>query len=221
MEKRKAKRQAKRLRVRFGDSRREGFPFTGLTNDVSSTGMFVMTSHGQRPGTRLHFEVSLPDQRPLFVEGVVARQVLVPPELRTVVRTGMGVRFLAGPELFGEIVPALKSTAPALPKEDPFFLTFKTEAEWKRAWETDFKLGAASVVMDERVPPDTIVTLTLNLAFAKKQLICEARVVRQELWFDGRTNHALTFMEPAETVATLQATFAKNDTPTSPQRSST
>ena len=31
----------------------------------------------------------------------------------------------------------------------------------------------------------------------------KARVVRQELWFDGRTNHALAFMEPKETVASL------------------
>jgi hypothetical protein len=178
--------------------------------------MFVMTSHGQRPGARLHFEVSLPDQRPLYVEGVVARQVLVPPELRTVVRTGMGVRFLAGPELFGEIVPAMKAVA-VKPPEDPFFITFKTEAEWKAAWERDFRLGSAQVITEERVPPNTIVTLTLNLPFAKKQVICEARVLRQELWFDGRTNHALTFMEPQETVATLQATLPKNDTPATSQ----
>jgi hypothetical protein len=201
MEKRKAKRHARRLRVRFGDSKIEGFPFGGLTNDVSSTGMFVVTSHSSAPGSRLHFEVLLADQRPIYLEGVVARRVLVPPELRTVVRTGIGVRFLGGLELMGEFVPTTRSASPI--KADPFKLTFKTPSEWKAAFEQDFKLGSANVVSAERVAPNTIVTLTIDLPFLKKQVVCEARVVRQELWFDGRTNHALAFMEPTETVASL------------------
>lgn len=201
MEKRKAKRHARRLRVRFGDSKAEGFPFGGLTNDVSSTGMFVVTSHSSAPGSRLHFEVLLADQRPLYLEGVVARRVLVPPELRSVVRTGIGVRFLGGPELMGEFVPTMRSASPI--KSDPFKLTFRTPSEWKAAFEQDFRLGSANVVSEERVAPNTIVTLTLDLPFLKKQVVCEARVVRQELWFDGRTNHALAFMEPKETVASL------------------
>ena len=92
----------------------------GLTNDVSATGLFVVTSQKPKPGTRLHLEVTMPGELPLFLEGVVMRQVLVPPELRQVVKSGFGIRYLLGSELMAELVPAMTSPV----KEDPFLLTF-------------------------------------------------------------------------------------------------
>lgn len=128
-EKRKSKRHGRRLKVRFGESNVGGFPHSGLTNDVSTTGLFVVTGQTPKPGTRLHLEVMLQNEKPLYVEGVVARLVLVPPELRLIMKAGVGVRYLLGHELLSELSPALSPPK----KDDPFTLTFDDEASWRAA----------------------------------------------------------------------------------------
>lgn len=211
MEKRKAKRHARRLRVRFGGRGEEGFLHSGLTHDISASGMFVVTGHGVKPGERVHCEVSLPTGRALFVEGLVARQVIVPPELRAVVRSGFGVRFLSGADLLGELVP---SQAPSLSvQEDPFCLAFHTEPEWRAMFEQHIRRGGAYVWTDEAVERDSVVTVTFDLRFLKRQHSFEGRVIRQEPWPDGRTMHAVAFLEPAAVVAALQQGFGPAGAP--------
>lgn len=137
-EKRTARRLARRLKVRFGEKERGGFTGTGLTYDISSTGMFVSTNAvaAIAPGTRLHLEVTTPENHAVYFEGVVARQVVVPPELRAVIKAGFGLRFLTGSDLVSELVPAAQ-----VPGQ--LRLTYETVAALRDAWERELKRGGA------------------------------------------------------------------------------
>jgi hypothetical protein len=202
-EKRRSKRHARRLKVRFGEKTTHEFPHSGLTNDVSATGLFVVSSHNPKAGTRLHLDITLPGELPLFVEGVVARQVLVPPELRTVVKAGFGVRYLLGAELMAELVPAMTT----LIKDDPFTLTFTDEAAWHAAVEKEFKRGGAFVWTHKTVAQNTIITVTFDLRFLGRQLAFEARVVHTMPGPDGRIGVALMFVDPIGAAAALSSTM--------------
>lgn len=202
-EKRRSKRHARRLRVKFGEKGTAVFPHSGLTNDVSATGLFVVSSHNPRPGTRLHLEVTMPGELPLFIEGVVARQVIVPPELRQVVKSGFGIRFLLGAELMAELVPAMSTPV----KDDPFCLTFVDEPTWRAAVEKEFKRGGAFVWTHKAVAQNTIITVTFDLRFLNRQLAFEARVVHTLPSADGRYGVALMFVDPAGAAAALSSTI--------------
>lgn len=201
-EKRKAKRHSRRLKVRFGEAGSSGFPHSGLTNDVSSSGIFVVTSQTPNPGTRLHLEVTLHGERPLYMEGVVARLVKVPPELRQVVKAGFGVRYLHGAELMHEMVPATQA-----PKsDDPFVLTFDDEDTWKAALEKEFKRGGAFVWCPKPVAPNSVVQLTIDLRYLGKRYQFDARVVHVMPGPDGKHGVALMFLENAMATQTLAKT---------------
>jgi hypothetical protein len=204
MEKRKSKRHSRRLKVKFGE-KGAGFPHSGLTNDVSATGIFVVTSQRPRPGTRLHLEVTLPGELPLFVEGVVMRQVLVPPELRQVVRAGFGIRYLVGAEFMAELVPAI--TTPV--KEDPFLLAYSDEAEWRGAVENEFNRGGLFLWTKNPVPQNLIVTVTFDLVFLRRQLAFEARVVHTNQGADGRYGVAMMFVDAPGAMASLSSTLGQ------------
>ena len=67
MEKRKNRRHAKRLRVRFGEA---DFTQQGFSSDVSATGMFVQTLSIPKLGTRLQpEEIMGPDARVVLFAG--------------------------------------------------------------------------------------------------------------------------------------------------------
>jgi hypothetical protein len=203
MEKRRARRHARRLKVRYGE-KGKGFNHIGLTSDVSATGMFVLANSSPKPGTRVHLEVTLPGEVQLFVEAVVARQVLVPPELRQVVKSGFGVRFLTGTELMAELVPPLREPAK---KGDPFTLAFDDPATWKAAWEREYSRGGAFVWSDTPVPANSTVMLTFDLKFLGRTLAFEARVVHVAPGADGRHGVALMFSDVAGATAALRATL--------------
>lgn len=203
MEKRRSKRHARRLKVRFGDATVAGFPYSGFTNDVSSTGLFIVAGHSLTPGTRVHAEVTLPGERPLYIEAVVTRQAVVPPELRQVVRSGFGARFLTGVELMAELVPAL--AAPK--KDDPFLLTYADAEALRGAMERELKRGGVFLWSPKAVPQNTIVTLVFDLKFADKQLAFEARVVHTTPANDGRFGVALMFVDAGAAVTSLSSTL--------------
>jgi hypothetical protein len=202
-EKRRSKRHARRLKVKFGEKGTAVFPHTGLTNDVSATGLFVVSSHNPKPGMRLHLEVTLPGELPLFMEGVVARQVNVPPELRQVVKSGFGVRYLMGSELMAELVPAMSNPV----KDDPFTVTFTDDTAWRAAVEKEFRRGGAFVWTQRTVAQNTIITVTFDLRFLGRQLAFEARVVHTMPGADGRFGVALMFVDPVGAAAALDATL--------------
>lgn len=202
-EKRRSKRHPKRLKVLFGDKSTNGFPLSGLTNDVSSTGLFVVSSHNPKPGTRLHLQVILQGESPLFMEGIVTRQVHVPPELRQVVRSGFGVRFLQGAELVAELAPTIASTK----KTDPFWLEFNEPEAWRQAAEKEYKRGGVFVWSPEAAPQNAIITVTFDLRFQGRQLAFQARVVHVMPGPDGRFGVALMFLDPVAAAAALSGTL--------------
>ncbi|MFO0601480.1 MAG: PilZ domain-containing protein [Myxococcaceae bacterium] len=204
-EKRRSKRHSRRLKVRFGDAGSNAFPHNGLTNDVSSTGIFVVTGTNQKPGTRLHLEVMMTGEQPLFIEGVVARQVIVPPELRQVVRAGFGLRYLTGTELMAELVPALQGPK----KDDPFTVVFDDESTWREAFEKEFRRGGCFVWSPKPQAPNSIVTLTIELRYSGRTLAFEARVVHVMPGPDGRHGVALMFVDAAGVAASLASTLGQ------------
>lgn len=202
-EKRRAKRHARRLKVRFGEAGTAGFTSSGLTNDVSATGLFVVTSTSPKPGTRVHLEVMMQGERPLYLEGVVSRQVIVPPELRQVVRSGFGVRFLQGAELMAELVPA----AQLAKQDDPFALSYGDAAAWRDAWDKELKRGGCFVWSPRPLASNSLVRLSIRLEHLDRSLEFEARVVHAMPGADGRHGIALMFVDPVAALTALSATL--------------
>ena len=92
----------KRLALRFGSP---GGPLDGVafTADVSPMGLFAVTSNLPKVGEHLIFEIQLPDQS-LRLEGWVAWSKTVPVQLRSVEKTGFGVRLDLPPEAWFNFV---------------------------------------------------------------------------------------------------------------------
>lgn len=192
MEKRRHRRYSRRFRVKFGEKQ---LTQSGFTGDVSATGMFVVTSAVPKLGTRLHVEVTLNDERVLFVEGMVARMTLVAPELRSVMKGGFGLRFLSGAELMAEMVPHLRD-----PKR--LVLQYATLEALAEAYEKELKRGGAFVWTDREQQMSSIVNLEIDAEFANRQLAFECRVVHV-MNQNGRYGVALMFLEPNAAMAGL------------------
>lgn len=187
----------RRLKVRLGEKARAGFPHSGLTSDVSASGLFVSTTANLVPGTRVHVEVTTAENQPVMVEGVVARQVIVPPELRSVVRPGVGVRFLTGTELMGELVPAIRDRAQV-------HFTYDSAPALREAWDRDLRHGGAFCWTDRAHPLNSILTVEIDLPFAGRRLAFEARVVHVVPDQKGKHGLAFMFLDVAGATAALE-----------------
>jgi Tfp pilus assembly protein PilZ len=195
MEKRKTRRHTRRLRVRFGEHE---LGQSGFTSDVSSSGLFVVTSSPVNLGQRLHVEVTVDTDRRLLFEGVVARLTIVPQELRQVMKGGFGLRFLTGAELMAEMVPHLKDKV-------RLTITYPTAESFKRAWLADLQRGGVFAWSEKEQPLNSILFVELDLAFAQRLLSFEARVVHVVPGEDGRFGVALMFLEQQAALQALQA----------------
>lgn len=196
-EKRKARRFARRLKVRFGEKNRP-FSHSGLTNDISATGMFVSTTTPVKPGTRLHVEVTTAEEALMFFEAVVARQVVVPPELRTLMRPGFGMRFLTGTELMSELIPSLKD-------QTHLQVVFDSVDSFREAWERELKRGGAFLWAEKAYPINSIVTVEFDFAFANRRLAFESRVVHVVPDHEGRHGMAFMFLDVNNATVALSA----------------
>lgn len=93
----------------------EGRHYSGFVLDISSNGLYVQTSARPAPGTLVDLELSLPTQKePVRLRAKVARQKLVPPELRSVAQGGIGLHVDEPPQVFADYYA---SVAP--PDSDP------------------------------------------------------------------------------------------------------
>lgn len=193
MEKRKTKRYPRRFKVRYGD---KGFTHTGLTADVSVGGAFIVTVQPPMPGTRLAVELTLEQGRLLHFEGMVARQTVVPPELRTIKKGGFGFRFLSYPELLGEMVPHLRD-------KSRFVLTYPTKLKFQQAWDKELSKGGLFVVLDAEHPPGTALTIELDFAYLPQHHAFAVKVMHVVAQPGGRFGTSLMFEDPTEAAATL------------------
>jgi hypothetical protein len=101
VEKRRGRRVGRRLIVRFGE--RE-FENTGFSQDVSVSGMFIISTFLPNIGARVHIQVEVARGRYVHFEGVVTRQKRVPLALQRSGKGGFGVRLLSTTELVAEVV---------------------------------------------------------------------------------------------------------------------
>ena len=193
MEKRRNRRYSKRFKVRFGVKEPTS---TGFTNDVSSTGMFVVTTTMLEIGQRVHGEVQVEEASKLYFEGVVARLTVVAPELRQIMKGGFGMRFLSGAELMGEMVPHLKD-------KTRIVITYTTQQGYKTAFETELKRGGVFVWTTTRYPPDSIVHLEIEAEFCNRSIAFECRVMNVVPGADGRFGTALMFLDQGSAVIGL------------------
>ena len=193
MEKRRNRRYSKRFKVRFG---LKEFTSTGFTNDVSATGMFVVTTSLLTIGQRVHVEVTMDESNKLYFEGGVARLTLVAPELRQIMKGGFGIRFLSGAELMGEMVPHLKD-------KTRIVLTYPTSHGFSNAYENELRRGGCFVWTNTHYPVNSIVHLEIEAEFCNRSIAFECRVMHVVTGEDGRFGTALMFLEQASALAGL------------------
>lgn len=196
-EKRKSRRFARRLKVRFGEKDRP-FHYNGLTGDISATGMFVSTTASIKPGTRVHVEVTTTENLLMFFEGVVVRQVVVPSELRGVVKAGFGFRYLSGIELMAELVPSLKD-------QTHLQVVFPSAEALKDAWDRELNRGGAFLWADRAYPLNSIVVVEFDLPFVGRRLAFESRVVHCVPEQQGKHGMAFTFLDIPQATAALSS----------------
>jgi Tfp pilus assembly protein PilZ len=109
MERRRAKRFSRRLKVNFVDLT-SGEQYIGYSTNISEAGLFLASSHLLKVGSRIRLEVASAD-RMIVLEGAVARLIRVPAQLRSMQNVGMGIRFMQVAELVTEVLPLdLKAT---------------------------------------------------------------------------------------------------------------
>ncbi len=199
MEKRRNRRHSKRFKVRFGV---KDLTSSGFTNDVSSTGMFVVTTSLLSIGERVHVEVTLDDENKLYFEGAVARLTMVAPELRTIMKGGFGLRFLSGAEMMGEMVPHLKD-------KTRIVLTYPTLGGFQNAFDNELRRGGCFVWTHSHYPVNSIVHLEIAADFCNRNLAFECRVMNVVNGADGRFGTALMFLEQASALAGLSGLTGK------------
>lgn len=199
MEKRRNRRYAKRFKVRFGF---KDLSLTGFTNDVSATGMFVVTTTQMNIGQRVHVEVLLDGDEKLYFEGAVARLTLVAPELRQIMKGGFGLRFLTGAELMGEMVPHLKDRSRIV-------MTYPTLAGFQNAFDTELRRGGVFVWTTTHYPVNTIVHIEIEADFVNRSIAFECRVMHVVNGPDGRFGTALMFLDQGAAMLGLSALAGK------------
>jgi hypothetical protein len=99
------KRRAERIKRRVTcELLLDGRGYRGIVLDLSATGVFVQTEATPAPGARLRLRFHTPDRREFEVEASVARRQVVPPQLASVVRGGLGLRVERPPEAYFQLI---------------------------------------------------------------------------------------------------------------------
>ncbi len=175
---RRSKRTKQRLKVRFWC---EEFEDTGLTTDVSTTGLFLETHHALEVGTRLHLEIAI-GEGSHFAEGQVARRKSYPVHARCLFKSGVGIRFVG-------INEALKAAAAAEEPEEtqvlvqavpdgPMEVDLRDPEVLRAVYERDIKHGGLLVSTSEKPDVNSEVTVPLLLPEPAGKIDCLATVVK-------------------------------------------
>lgn len=148
-ERRDARRFAKRSQVRYwiGDDPRAR---TGFINDISSTGVFVVTPYPLDRGTEIRLEI-LDGDSVLSFEAVVARRVWVAPDLRRIGPTGMGVRFLTPESLVERLKKRGGGRKPLVERDGAMRLVIEDDRELLETYARELSQGGLYLPTDD--PP--------------------------------------------------------------------
>lgn len=104
MERRRNKRIIKRLAVDFGT---DDLKHTGITNDISKTGLFIKTSKIYSPGSILKINLLIPHNGSAVFTGKVVRSYKHPPYL-SFAKNGVGVEIDGKEKTFLTYVTGIK-----------------------------------------------------------------------------------------------------------------
>lgn len=160
-EKRSAPRIRKRLLVHYGVS---GLDRSGFTADVSTTGMFVVSSTLPALDTRLHLQVFFGEGDFTYFEGRVRRHRLVPVELRSLEKAGFGVEFLSPAELLADRLK--KRDAGPVESVPRFRLDIRSRQSLRELWDRELRHGGIFITSDRTPGRDEIAEVELALTFA-------------------------------------------------------
>jgi len=188
-ERRKARRFGKRLQVRFGEA---GFDHTGFTQDVSASGMFVVSTTLPALGQRVHLQVHATPSQAVHFEGVVQRHKQAPRALQAYAKNGFGVRFLSLEDLVGNILPKLAAA--------PLELTVSTADEAQALLTAQLRHGGLFVPGSVKAERDEALTVVLKLAFADAEVVLDGRVMQ----LMPGAGVALTLERASEAVAAVE-----------------
>jgi len=95
------KRRAGRIKKRITcELEVAGRRYRGFVLDLSETGLFVQTDAAADPGAQLTVRLRVGDEPEVEVEASVARRQMVPPQLATVARGGLGLRVQRPPAAY-------------------------------------------------------------------------------------------------------------------------
>ncbi len=167
MERRRVKRYHRRLTVRYGE---RDLSRSGITHDISSSGVFVVAQGLPPLDVRIHLQISTNSDRFAYFEGVVRRHKILPLQLRQIDHGGFGVQFIQPGELVSELVP-LASTSGVLE------VVFESVEHLRRAIETEIRYGGVFIPTAAPYSRDMPVTVELCLAFARRRFTFPAKVV--------------------------------------------
>lgn len=185
----------------------------GYSTNISLTGIFVATTQLLPVGTRLKIELEDGTVR-VPLEGVVTRVQKVPPELRTVVQIGMGLRFLTPPENLAKLLPAATAdelaaakpaprAAPApvaaLPHGRAFTVKFASPQEWETVRDRDVRRGGVFVATPSPAALHETVQVTLAIPGSHDPPTFAAKVVHAM-----PTGMAVEFVDRAAVNAALK-----------------
>ena len=115
-------RYARRIRVRFWKRGDPTKVHSGYTTNISLHGAFVQSTEPFPKHERIQMEFAT-DAGGFIGEAIVARSVVVPPELAKVKVGGMGLKFISIEQLMAEVMPfssgPVESATQALSSADP------------------------------------------------------------------------------------------------------
>ncbi|MEN9798835.1 MAG: hypothetical protein RL653_2531 [Pseudomonadota bacterium] len=166
-ERRKAKRFGRRLTVRWGES---AFEHAGFTQDVSSSGMFVVSRTLPDVGERVHLQVQVTATQVVHFEGRVQRHKQAPRALQSVAPSGFGVSFVPLEELVEDILPRLRAA--------PLELSCATVEDARRLVDDQLRRGGLFVATQATPARDESLTVVIKLLFADAEVVLDGRVMQ-------------------------------------------
>jgi len=101
MNRREHPRFVKRLKTNFCI---DGYAFTGISSNISQSGLFIRTSKGFSPDTIITIEMVMPDNTISNLKGIVTRTIKTP---FTSMKNGMGVKLLERDVKFMDFLESL------------------------------------------------------------------------------------------------------------------
>ena len=170
----------------------------GFTQDISETGLFITTTLLPKVGTRLMVQLESPTKKSSIVMGEVVRHVVVPPELRSVMRHGFGVRLISDRTVVRSLMEA-ERPAPTGPS-----LTFIAAAEYLRVKTEELSKGCLSFTSPTAVAINDEVEVVIGCAWRHGALTVRGRTVLARD-IAGVYNAVMVLNEPAKALASLDA----------------